>query len=502
MNRLKLGSMSNSFKRLFILALFILMTIVLSSCSVKFTSFPQPFEVSKTEPTSDVNLYIDSINIKGLSSAIADQERKKIKEVFISHLKNTHFFKSVLDTSMENIDSKERYLIMDVLLLPKDEGGFNWKISWPAIYPMPLYWPLQTKKGDVSVTIDCTLYRDKDNKINLSSYKSNKYEVTFYGFFRTKPIEEKLEISYEDAIQDIVRQIVNDKKVLALADVPTNITYSTEKVVPPKTPSSPIIKSDVDELPLTKAKANKNAYAIVIGIEQYRQKLPAADYAVHDAQTVTEYLTKVMGYPEENVVTLTNDKATRNDFEKYFGKWLSNNVEKGGSVFIYYSGHGAPNPKTGDAYLVPYDGDPTFINETGYSLKRLYEQLGKLEAKEIVVALDSCFSGGGGRSVIAKGARPLVMNMKTEAIPPKVAVLSAASGEQISSTYDEKGHGLFTYFMLKGLKGEAETNGSVEIGNLFYYIKPQVERIARKSYNNEQTPQLIAPKELIGMKLR
>ena len=261
-------------------------------------------------------------------------------------------------------------------------------------------------------------------------------------------------------------------------------------------------KVSIDELPLTKAKANKNAYAIVIGIEQYRQKLPAADYAVHDAQTVTEYLTKVMGYPEENVVTLTNDKATRNDFEKYFGKWLSNNVEKGGSVFIYYSGHGAPNPKTGDAFLVPYDGDPTFIDETGYSLKRLYEQLGKLEAKEIVVALDSCFSGAGGRSVIAKGARPLVMNMKASAIPSKVAVLSAASGEQISSTYEEKGHGLFTYFMLKGLKGEAETNGSVEIGNLFEYIKPQVERIARKFYNNEQTPQLIVPKELMEIRLR
>ena len=56
--------------------------------------------------------------------------------------------------------------------------------------------------------------------------------------------------------------------------------------------------------------------------------------------------------------------------------------------------------------------------------------------------------------------------------------------------------------MLKGLKGEAETNGSVEIGNLFEYIKPQVERIARKFYNNEQTPQLIVPKELMEIRLR
>lgn len=267
---------------------------------------------------------------------------------------------------------------------------------------------------------------------------------------------------------------------------------------------APAIKSDVDELPSAITKQNKNSYAIIIGIENYRQKLPKADFAAHDAQIITEYLTKVMGYPEENVVTLINDRALKSDFEKYFEKWLSNNVEKDGSVFIYYSGHGAPNPKTGDAYLVPYDGDPSFIDQTGYSLKRLYDSLGKLQAKEIIVALDSCFSGAGGRSVIAKGARPLVMSMESYTLPSKLAVLSAASGDQISSTYEEKGHGLFTYFMLKGIKGEGDINGDgkIEIGELFDYIKPQVERIARKTYNNEQSPQLIVPNEKQKILLR
>ncbi|OGP30747.1 MAG: hypothetical protein A2073_00295 [Deltaproteobacteria bacterium GWC2_42_11] len=280
--------------------------------------------------------------------------------------------------------------------------------------------------------------------------------------------------------------------------------YGKVKETMPSITEKPTIKSDVDELPSIKAKPNKNSYAIVIGIENYRQKLPKADYAVADAKTMTEYLTKVMGYPEENVVTLTNEHAAKSDFEKYFEKWLFNNVEKDSSVFIYYSGHGAPNVKTGDAFLVPYDGDPSFIAETGYSLKRLYDNLGKLQAKEIIVALDSCFSGAGGRSVLAKGARPLVMTMESLAIPSKVAVLSASSGEQISSTYEEKGHGLFTYFMLKGIKGEGDANGdgAVEIGELFNYIKPQVERIARKVYNNEQSPQLIAPKENEKMFLR
>lgn len=255
--------------------------------------------------------------------------------------------------------------------------------------------------------------------------------------------------------------------------------------------------SDVDELPSARSKPNKNAYAVVIGIEQYRQKLPAADFAAHDAQIVAEYLLKVMGYPAENVVVLLNDRATRSDFDKHVGRWLSNNVEKDSTVFIYYSGHGAPNPNTGDAYLVPYDGDPSFIEDTGYSLQRLYEQLGRLPAKEIIVVLDSCFSGAGGRSVLAKGARPLVMSRQNALIiPHNVTVMAAAAINQISSTYQEKSHGLFTYFMLKGIKdgNVVKQNGAIAVSDLFTFVKPQVERIARKQYNNTQTPQLIGHK--------
>ncbi|MDD5712811.1 MAG: caspase family protein, partial [Smithellaceae bacterium] len=257
----------------------------------------------------------------------------------------------------------------------------------------------------------------------------------------------------------------------------------------------------IDNLPAGKAKPNNNAYAIVIGIESYRQKLPKADFAKSDAKLVSEYLTKVMGYSEENVVVMTDEHASKSDFEKYFERWLLNNAEKDSTVFVYYSGHGAPDPKTGWAYLVPYDGDPSFIAETGYSLKRMYDALGKIQAKEIIVALDSCFSGAGGRSVIAKGMRPLVMNLQSDLpLSRNMVVLSASSGEQVSSTYDEKGHGLFTYFMLKGIKNEdiVKSDGSLKMEDLFGYIKPQVERIARKQFNNEQTPQLIGYKEPVA----
>lgn len=268
----------------------------------------------------------------------------------------------------------------------------------------------------------------------------------------------------------------------------------------PTTAAAPVPASDVDRVPTAKATRKKNAYAIVIGIEQYREKLPRADFAARDAMLMGEYLTKALGYPEENVVVQVNEHATGKDLEKYFEHWLPNNVEKDGSVFVYYSGHGAPNPKTSDAYLVPYDGDPTFIESTGYPLKRLYAALEKLPAKDITVVLDSCFSGAGGRSVLARGAKPMVLSVENAIVAGgKTVVLSASAGDQISSAYQEQGHGLLTYFFLKGLQGEGDLNkdGAIDLAELFDYIKPNVKKIARKQYNNEQTPQLLASPELL-----
>jgi hypothetical protein len=268
-------------------------------------------------------------------------------------------------------------------------------------------------------------------------------------------------------------------------------------------PSAP--QSDVDRVTITRPSAKKNAYAVVVGIESYRDNLPKADFAANDAKLMGEYLTKVLGYPEENVVVRLNANATRNDLEKYVESWLPNHVEKDGSVFIYFSGHGAPNPKTGESYLVPYDGDPTFIDKTGYPLSRLYQHLADLPAKEVVVVLDSCFSGAGGRSVIAQGMRPIVTELKSPLLAKgKTIVLSASTGQQVSSTYGAKFHGLLTYFFLKGLQGEGDTNkdGSIELKELFDYLSPQVARVARREFNNEQTPQLLGSSELLTKGVR
>ncbi len=267
----------------------------------------------------------------------------------------------------------------------------------------------------------------------------------------------------------------------------------------PPAPAPPV--SDVDHPPVNKATAKKHAYAVVIGIEQYQQQLPRADFATHDAQIMGQYLSKTLGYAEEHVVVLLNDRATKNGIEKYIEGWLPDHVEAGDSLFVYFSGHGAPNARTGKAYLVPYDGDPAFVEQTGYPLDRLYDKLAALPAKEVVVMLDSCFSGAGGRSVIGKGMRPMVLSVENPLLAKgKVVVLAASGGDQVSSTYNQQSHGLMTYFFLKGLQGEADANrdGRIELRELYEYLKPQVERTARREFHNEQQPQLLGNPDILN----
>lgn len=253
-------------------------------------------------------------------------------------------------------------------------------------------------------------------------------------------------------------------------------------------PAAPAaLRSDVDDPPAQGLAKRGRAHAVVIGIRGYRGQLPPADFADGDARLMARYLTRALGYEDANVATLINDQATKSDFEKHFDRWLPGRVREGDEVLVYYSGHGAPNPGTGDAYLVPYDGDPAYLAETAYPISRLYSALAKLPARATVV-IDSCFSGAGGRSVLAQGARPLVNVKVGGVVPENITVLSASAADQISHAYQEKGHGLFTYFLLKEFKARAPS-GALDMKAAFDGAARQVADVARRDYNSDQLPQ-------------
>ncbi|MDI6727895.1 MAG: caspase family protein [Thermodesulfovibrionales bacterium] len=253
----------------------------------------------------------------------------------------------------------------------------------------------------------------------------------------------------------------------------------------PYTPRPDETKTDVTDvriIPSFNASYGENDIAVVIGIENYKG-LPKSDFSGSDAGLMLDYL-KALGFQRRNIEFVSDADATKSGLEKVIEAWLPNRVKKDSRIFFYYSGHGAPEPKTGDAYLVPYDGDPNYLEVTGYSLKRLYDNLGKLQAAEVIVLLDSCFSGAGGRSVLAKGTRPLVMITDIKTIPSNMAILSATQGSQISISSTEKGHGVFTYYFLKAIK-----DGKKTIADIYEYIKPMVEDKA-KMLNVQQSPSI------------
>lgn len=254
---------------------------------------------------------------------------------------------------------------------------------------------------------------------------------------------------------------------------------------------------DVDAPPKSTAKLDPNAFAVVVGIEKYRD-VAGADFAARDAEVVRSYLTRSMGFDERNVILLENERATLTDLTTYLGPWLKDHADKKSRVFIYYSGHGAPDPTTGRAYLIPYDGDPAYPETKAFALSRLYDTLAKLPTDDVTVVLDSCFSGAGGRSLLAQGTRPLV-NMRVDAAPANTVLLAASGPDQISTFDPDSRHGLLTYFLLKGLSGAADVKGDGRITTreLYDYVRPSVERQARLRHV-EQSPVLSPSPEALG----
>jgi len=264
------------------------------------------------------------------------------------------------------------------------------------------------------------------------------------------------------------------------------------KVVREAEPASEPVEEEVKvagpavDKPAYKFPENPDDFAVVIGIEKY-VGLPDALYAEHDAKAVRAHL-EALGYPARNIAFLTGAQASRAGIAKNIETWLPRNVKVRSTVFVYYSGHGSPDPVKGEAYLIPADGDPQYLKDTAYPVKRLYEKLEALKASHVIVALDACFSGAGGRSVMAKGTRPLVTNVDLVGGPLlKTLAFSASAADQVSGAAEGQGHGLFTYFLLRGLN---ETHGAAKAKELFAYLSPRVQDEAKR-VNRDQTPQML-----------
>ncbi|MBC2714108.1 MAG: caspase family protein [Desulfobacteraceae bacterium] len=263
---------------------------------------------------------------------------------------------------------------------------------------------------------------------------------------------------------------------------------------------------DVDvNVPRTAMK-NPDAVAVVIGNKNYWHKdVPEVKYAIRDADAISEYLVKTLGYREKNIMTLYDVPVSI--FNELFGTSnsykgkLYNFIKPGKSdVFIYYSGHGAPDLTSSStekkAYIVPVDCDPASVTLNGYSLDLLYSNLAKLPARHVTIVMDTCFSGvsGAGETFI-KSYSPFTIPVKATSVKTANTIsITSAQGNQVSSWYDEKQHSLFTYFFLKAVQGEADANknGKLTYQEIYDYVSDTQDGVpyyARRLFNGrEQTP--------------
>ncbi|MBW6511257.1 MAG: caspase family protein [Desulfuromonadaceae bacterium] len=270
------------------------------------------------------------------------------------------------------------------------------------------------------------------------------------------------------------------------------------------------LRVDVDENIPTGKQAGRDDVAVVIGNRSYGVAgTPNVDYALRDAAVMREYLVKTLGFDAKNILYVEN--ATYAGFAQLFGREgdhrgkLNNYVVPGKSdVFVYYVGHGAPDPESGDAYFVPVDADPQYLGTGGYRLQTFYDNLAKLPAKSITVVLDSCFSGNSAGGLLFKGVSSISLRAKAVVAPARLTVFASSRDDQMSNWYDEKRHSLFTYYFLKGLGGEADAdnNRKVTVAELATYLDAEVPRMARRLKGAAQAPQISGDRSAVLADLR
>jgi hypothetical protein len=233
----------------------------------------------------------------------------------------------------------------------------------------------------------------------------------------------------------------------------------------------------------------------VIGINRYDDPLiPDLRYARADAEAVYAVLTDpaVGRYKPENVVLLLDENATQKKIRSAIGTYLPRKAAKEHTVVVYFAGHGAPvvdlTARSSDGmekYLVPRDAEAHDLRATGIPMDEIQKYFSWIPANQVVFFIDSCYSGvAGGRTIGQPGfqTKALLTEEFLEHLGDEGRFVVTACGmNEVSLETDAFGHGLFTHYLVEGLKGQADAdgNGLVTVDELYNYLSNNVRREAQ-----------------------
>ena len=239
------------------------------------------------------------------------------------------------------------------------------------------------------------------------------------------------------------------------------------------------------------------AWAVIVGVSRYRhagvEGLKDLRFAARDAQRLHERL--VGGdrarWPKENVVLLTDEKATR---ETVAGALLGflRKAQKDDLVLIFFSGHGAPDPgRPKNTYFLCHDTDPRRLAVTGLPMWEIDNAIerGIIEARRVVLLADACHSGGfapeGMKDIAAVSRRVSVGIQGIGKAAVRRVVTSCEPGETSRERAEwGGGHGAFAWALIQGLAGAADlgksknsignSDGCIDLNELVHYVRREV----------------------------
>jgi Caspase domain len=237
-----------------------------------------------------------------------------------------------------------------------------------------------------------------------------------------------------------------------------------------------------NELPsqLSSADQMQSFYALLIGIAKYSYINPLSK-TTNDARDL--YNTFIEnGYPQQNLALLLDQDATKVAISKELDQ-LARCAKTNDTVVIFFSGHGARmiGGLSPGEYLCPVEAEINRVKDTCISDAEFTAALRATNAGRLVVFLDACHSGGVGEpkdpDVRVKVGLSEEAYSKLATTGKGRVIIASCKADEVSWELPGMQNGLFTHYLLEGLRGKAARNdGTVWITNLFGYISEHVSK--------------------------
>jgi len=242
-----------------------------------------------------------------------------------------------------------------------------------------------------------------------------------------------------------------------------------------------------------KEETNNHTVALIFGIENYNQS-PKATYANLDAKYFAEYAKRGFGIKQQNIKLLIDKDANLISSIGILEKWLPGKIKSGQTeLIIFFAGHGLVSNDGKELFLLSQDSDPDLLKRTALSRSEIFDTITKLKPKSVTMFFDTCYSGvSRDEETLLASARPVrIIANEEEGIPDNFTIFSASQLDQISSGLKEAKHGIFSYYLMKGLEGKADSNQDKKItnGELLAYMDENVSQKASE-LGRQQNPSL------------